>query len=989
MLNYKDKIKEIQNLIDHRSQDQIDEDMIYKLCLYQKKSGYLDETLNTIEKYSIKESFQFNILKSEIFLDLNQVKHTEDLIKKYSTKDLSLKENIEIDRLNILIHIKKSQYEDALEYSQKVLEEIDENSSQQGIFQRLYGLSLYYLSDFEKARLYLEKAYQNFIDLNDDYKMVGSLNDLGMIYNELNLRDLSLEYYEKANRLSKEYGFSLIEAISASNLGTIFQERSDYKQALKYYESSTQLYLDCNQSTEALGIGINIASLYLNIGETENSSKILDEIEIEISKRNLDFFKIYYLSLKGDLLLLNHKIKEAIDHYLKAHQLSVKHEAHLQAQIMYFNLANSYLQDKKPLQAERYIDSLIINEKEISPSLIIEKELLQAEINFMKGMWDQAEEQILNLKSRNIHEEYPEHFIHANQLLATIYYSRNQDLKAKDIENDAIEMIEFILKKCPSHLHDDYKNHYRRKIFFNQIKPRLKIYDQESSEYLKLLLDINRKINSELDICKLLELILDTAISISHAYRGFLILTETSPRSKLSWKDIEIAKNYHKKKITEDEWNISSSIIDKVLETKSSYITSNASLDPQINSPKSKGGKKLRSILVVPLLDANEVKAVLYLDQESQYHIFNQHDLSMATSLADLAVVAMNHVKVLSEKENELRETKKQLALVRNEIDFKYDYHEIIGDSPAMVNIFQTLDKVTDTDIPVIVQGESGTGKELVAKSLHHNSSRKDKPFVTENCAAIPEHLLESELFGYVKGAFTGADKSKDGLFRYADGGTIFLDEIGDMSLNLQSKILRVLQEKEVRPVGSHNTYKVDVRIVCASHLNLKKLVEEKKFRQDLFYRLNGISVILPALRERVEDIPLLVEHFKKIFHKEEYLFTNEAMSIMMRYNWPGNIRELEHVIRNSILFAKDQKVTLETLKFKSEFFDESYHIIEQKNDQTAAQTEMIEKDPSSEAKHIIDILKECRYNKAEASRRLGFTRKTLYNKIKKYDIQI
>ena len=226
-----------------------------------------------------------------------------------------------------------------------------------------------------------------------------------------------------------------------------------------------------------------------------------------------------------------------------------------------------------------------------------------------------------------------------------------------------------------------------------------------------------------------------------------------------------------------------------------------------------------------------------------------------------------------------------------------------------MYEIFHILDQVTDSDVPVLIQGESGTGKELIARALHFNSKRKDHPFVSENCSAIPETLLESEFFGYEKGAFTGADQDKPGLFEIANGGTLFLDEISEMNLDMQAKLLRVLQEGEIRRVGGKKTIRVDVRLISACNRDLAEEVRKKRFRSDLFYRINVITIELPPLRERKEDIPLLVEHFlqrgaKKIGRKKR--ISPRALEYLMEYDWPGNVRELENEIERAMVLAED-----------------------------------------------------------------------------------
>ena len=248
----------------------------------------------------------------------------------------------------------------------------------------------------------------------------------------------------------------------------------------------------------------------------------------------------------------------------------------------------------------------------------------------------------------------------------------------------------------------------------------------------------------------------------------------------------------------------------------------------------------------------------------------------------------------------ELRESREVLAV-------RYDYGNIVGRSPRMLELFRLLDRVTDTALPAVIQGESGTGKELVARAIHFNGPRRERPFVSENCAAIPETLLESTLFGYVRGAFTGADRDTRGLFAVADGGTLFLDEVAEMSPAMQGKLLRVLQDGEFRRVGGERGQKVDVRIVVATNKDLGRMVSEGKFRQDLFFRLSVVRLTLPPLRERREDIPLLVEAFLQRFVAAggpPKGMEPAALARLVGYRWPGNVRELENEIQRAAAFA-------------------------------------------------------------------------------------
>jgi len=299
------------------------------------------------------------------------------------------------------------------------------------------------------------------------------------------------------------------------------------------------------------------------------------------------------------------------------------------------------------------------------------------------------------------------------------------------------------------------------------------------------------------------------------------------------------------------------------------------------------------------------------------------------------------------------------------------------GRSPAMRKVLELIDKVAPTDATVLVLGESGTGKELVARRIHHTSPRRDKPLVAVHCATFPENLLESELFGYERGAFTGATRRKVGHFEYADGGTIFLDEVGELPASVQAKLLRFLQERQFTRLGGVEPVRVDVRVIAATNRDLEREVREGRFREDLFYRLNVFPIELPPLRERREDIPLLVEHFLRQRNRPPDVVSPEAMEALLAYDWPGNVRELENVIERALILAGEGRITPDLLPFgrpkagaKVELPDEGVNLEE------------------VERELITQALEKAGWNKAKAAKLLGITRRRLYSRMEALGIR-
>jgi len=345
-----------------------------------------------------------------------------------------------------------------------------------------------------------------------------------------------------------------------------------------------------------------------------------------------------------------------------------------------------------------------------------------------------------------------------------------------------------------------------------------------------------------------------------------------------------------------------------------------------------------------------------------------------------------DELRLALERALEHRHLKEENRMLRESLGAHFDRGNLIGRSAAMTKLLDLVAQVAPSEATVLVTGESGTGKEMIAGAIHTNSPRKTGPFVRINCAAITETLLESELFGHEKGSFTGADRRKEGKFRLADRGTIFLDEVSEMSLGMQVKLLRVLQEREFTRVGGEDVIRVDVRVIAATNRDLLRAVAEGRFREDLFYRLNVVSLRVPPLRERREDIPLLAQHFLKTFaernRKTLQGFTPRAMDRLLRYPWPGNVRELMNTIERGVVLCRadvlDEEDVAPVLEAETP---------QAAAGQTAAAVPAVSSLEDVEKATILKTLDEASGNKSEAARRLGITRRTLHLKLKKYGL--
>ncbi len=433
---------------------------------------------------------------------------------------------------------------------------------------------------------------------------------------------------------------------------------------------------------------------------------------------------------------------------------------------------------------------------------------------------------------------------------------------------------------------------------------------------------------------------------------------------------------------------ITRSVFRKVISERAAVVAADA--PREVGQSESLMGAGIRATMGVPLWRGAEILGVLQLDNRESAAIFTNADLELVAVLAhnaSLAVANARLVKRLRAAEDRLR--KENTFLKGREQERRTGgrgKQEIIGASAAMRTLLGQLDKVVDTRVTVLIEGETGVGKELVAAAVHYRSRRRDKLFVGQNCAAMPENLLESELFGHKKGAFTGAHEEKKGLFEIADGGTLFLDEVTEMPMSLQSKLLRALQEGEIRPIGATQEKRVDVRIVAATNRNLEKEVAEGRFREDLYYRLKVFPLRVPPLRERREDIPLIGAHFLQRFSlemgKAAAGFSQQCMELMQSYDWPGNVRELQNEVQRLVIQVEGGAfITPELLSPRVRQIE---GVVDRVRPTKGTLKEMMDQ---LERWLLIEALREHANNKTAAAKSLGITREGLHKKLRAYGL--
>ena len=503
------------------------------------------------------------------------------------------------------------------------------------------------------------------------------------------------------------------------------------------------------------------------------------------------------------------------------------------------------------------------------------------------------------------------------------------------------------------------------------------------------LYEISKAISSSLDLKGVMTKVLDILHEKMAMERGTLCLLDKGTSEII----IEVARGLSGQEKERGRYKLGEGVTGRVVAAGEPIIVKNVGEEPLfLNRTRARGDIKRATIsfLCVPIKLDRETVGAFSVDRLFHQDISFEEDLRLLTIISSMVAQAVRIHQMVEKEKSRLQDENTRL---RQELKKRFHPSNIIGESKRMLDVYETLELVSKTKATVLLRGESGTGKELIAHAIHYHSERADNPFIKVSCAALPETLLESELFGYEKGAFTGALTNKVGRFEMANSGTLFLDEIGDLSPSTQVKLLRVLQEREFERVGGTQTIHVDIRLIVATNKDLEKEVREGRFREDLYYRLNVVSIFLPPLRERREDIPVLVNHFleracQENKKKVKYI-SDESMEILMNYAWPGNVRELENAIERAVVLCKGETLTPEFFpipqdgkgpgltRFNPDLESESF---------TAPLPQTVE---ALEKRMIGAALKKTGGNQRRAAQLLGLTARMIGYKIKQYGLTL
>lgn len=469
------------------------------------------------------------------------------------------------------------------------------------------------------------------------------------------------------------------------------------------------------------------------------------------------------------------------------------------------------------------------------------------------------------------------------------------------------------------------------------------------------LSDFNRKLLGIRSVPEQINALLDAVVEVTNASKGFVILLEDGQPT------IAAARNLDQKDIPDGVKALSDSILRRCIEMRQPLIVSDAVNDTMFRGSESVMKLELSSVMVAPLMTQGQLLGLIYVGNDNVVNLFEESSLDVLTVFAGQASLILQNALLLDQLVTDRDRIAEALGAQR--------FGDIIGSCPSLLEVFRKVEKVATTDINVLITGETGTGKELIARELHRRSPRVKGPFVVVNCGAIPENLMESELFGHVRGAFTGAVATREGKFQAANGGTLFLDEIGEMPLALQVKLLRALQERTVMKVGDTKPQTVDIRIVAATNRDLEQGIGEGTFREDLFYRLNVVNLHLPPLRERGEDVVViakfLLKRYAQEFDSKVKGFTPQALDVMRSYEWPGNVRQLENRIKKAIVLSDKTLIGAEDLELTT--------------DNVRPVLPLAEAREEFSRRYILEVLERNGGNRTKTAKELGVDPRTVF----------
>ena len=856
-----------------------------------------------------------------------------------------------------------------------------------------------YLHDVLSSRQHMALAASLAEQVRDDRLSIRLHGSRGLIEFNAGALEAAIESYRGALETAQRSRHADLAATAALNLGTACHQAGRWNEAVQAYERGMRLAVALGQrSTEAV-LRFDLVRLYLDIGLFDRAEALLPRAEqvaeqsgASLARAELDTLRAELAQWRGQLDAARDLLRKAAVTFTEHH--SVRERAEVEIHLAEVSTAAGMLD-----MAEEHLQSAqSVLGADVPPDLRLRLAVANAEALLARREPARALAVLESTLRDTPPSNVPDTQARAHLVIAAIWEGQGATLLADRHRKEARSIWERIAALLPDPLREPFWLHPLRRgarpVHATPDKPRGDGVDARFDR----LLEVNKRINSTLDTQEILRRTMDAAIELTGAERGFVLLRDTAAGAGDRLR-VAVARNLDREHVDRAQIKFSRAIAQQVIESASPITSADARVDIRFVQAASVHAMQLASVLCVPVIAPAGVMGALYLDHRFQPGRFADSDVRVLQAFADQVAIALTNARLhqeLARRTRQLEEKNRQIeALMQSQATrierleeqvraaspraaYRHDYGPIVGSSRPMQQVFALLDRVIDTDLPILITGESGTGKELVARAIHGNSKRASGPMISINCGAVPEPLLESELFGYERGAFTGAERRRDGLMLQASGGTLFLDEFGELPLTMQVKLLRVLQDRVVRPLGAHRSLTVDFRLVCATNRKLPDELARGTFREDLYYRVSAIEVALPPLRDRLEDLPAIaasiLERAARDASRPVPQLTRSALQKLLSAPWPGNVRQLENVLLKAVVLCDGDRITAKDIELPSSDAGVPSPL-------SRSAWQRVERD------RIERALVEHRWNVARVSRELGIPRPTLYRKLARYGL--
>ncbi len=862
------------------------------------------------------------------------------------------------------------------------------------------GAAAMFAEDYEVAAEHLAQIRRATLE-HDPRRLVRALSyDAILAFRRGDLGE-ARQGYERALEAAEQHAIADQIARASLNLATACHQRGELAQALAAYERGERLARALEQTDLLVVIGFNLSKLYADAGALDRAFAKASSVKTAAAEAGASFFVAAAESVLAEVAACRGDIDEARRRFTSARDGFAKDAAQREVAEEEIELGHVALLLGATEDATRCLDAVrAFAGLEAAVDLSIRAAMLAARIAMAEGEPVRARRALGMAAARAERAKMPELQARALAQLADVASAQGLVGESAELAVRVRAIWSAMAAGLPSAWHDAFWRRPERARLREPAASHAQLAGAGPPARvpkLERLLGAFRKLNSSLEAADVLAMAMDEAIELTGAERGFVVLDVGDGRL-----DVPVARNVDRASLDTSHLRFSRGIAEQAITTAAPVITIDAQSDDRFRANVSVHAMRLRSVLAVPIRSPDGVLGALYLDNRYAPARFEDGDADLLLAFADQVAIALRNarlVEVLRRQKDELAaERARVMELARGQaveidrlqdevnkrqaaLEHRYDYSAIVGRAPALQKVFAVLDRVIDSPLAVLVSGESGTGKELVARAIHYGSGRKAGPFVGINCAALPASLLESELFGHVKGAFTGAERERTGLVVAATGGTLFLDELGEMPLEVQAKLLRVLQEKEVRPLGGAAPISVDFRLVCATNRDLLREVAAGRFREDLYYRVGVVDVRLPPLRERLTDLPELTAFFVKRAAEQvgrsAPRLTPGALKRLAEHDWPGNVRELENVLTKAVVLADGLELTASDVETS-----------QTQKPRAAARGPGSRAAPEGERAFILSALEQSGWNAVRAARDLGMPRATFYRRLRALGVE-